>query len=85
MFGTPADISLAKGLAYFAACLPIGVVGLFSAIHQAKVSIATINMLSKRSDQLSKAMVMPALVETYAILALLISLLSVINVGKIAV
>ncbi|MDR1560439.1 MAG: V-type ATP synthase subunit K [Clostridiales bacterium] len=85
LFGVPAEVSLAKGLAYLAACLPIGIVGLFSAIHQAKVSIASINLLAKRPDQLSKGMVMPALVETYAILALLISLLSVINVGKIAI
>ena len=85
LFGTPMDISLVKGLGYLAACLPIGIVGLFSAIHQAKASVASINLLCKRPDQLSKAMVFPALVETYAILSLLISLLAVINVGKIAV
>jgi V/A-type H+-transporting ATPase subunit K len=59
-------------------------VGLLSAIHQARVSIASINLISKRSDQLSKAMVLPAMVETYAILALLVSLIAVFNVGKIA-
>jgi V/A-type H+-transporting ATPase subunit K len=71
-------------LGYLAACLPIAIVGFFSAVHQSRVSVAGINLLSRRQDQLSKAMVMPAMVETYAILALLISLLAVVNVGKIA-
>ncbi|MDR2650479.1 MAG: V-type ATP synthase subunit K [Clostridiales bacterium] len=85
MFGEPVHITFVKGLAYLSACLPIAIVGLFSAIHQARASIASINLVSKRPDQFSKAMVFPALVETYAILAMLISLLSVINVGKITV
>jgi V/A-type H+-transporting ATPase subunit K len=84
LFGTPITVTLVQGLGYLAACLPIAIVGFFSAVHQSRVSVAGINLLSRRQDQLSKAMVMPAMVETYAILALLISLLAVVNVGKIA-
>jgi V/A-type H+-transporting ATPase subunit K len=83
LIGDPVEMSLAKGLAYLGACLPIAVVGLVSAIHQAKVSVASINLIAKRSDQFGKAMLFPAMVETYAILALLISFLALIGVNNL--
>lgn len=82
--GSPADISLAKGLMYLAACLPMAFVGYVSAIHQAKASIASIALVSKRPDQFGKSMIFPAMVETYAILALLISFLALIGVNAYA-
>jgi len=85
IFGTPADISLIKGLAYFAACMPVAFVCHVSAIHQAKASVASIHLLAKQPDQLSKAMVFPVIVETYAVLSMLISLLAVVNAGKITI
>ena len=60
------------------AALPIAAVGLFSAIKQARVAVAGINLLSKRPDQVGKAITSAALVETYAIFALLISVLLVL-------
>lgn len=83
VLGGNSDMSLAKGLLYFAACMPIGVVGYFSAVYQAKASIASIAMLAKKPDQFGKAMMFPAMVETYAILALLISILGVVGVGSV--
>ncbi len=78
IIGAPVgDISVAKGALYFAACLPIAFAGLFSAIHQGKCSVAGINTVSKRPDQMGKAIIIPAMVETYAILALLISILAI--------
>lgn len=74
--GTPVD-SMAKGLCYFAACLPMAIVGLVSALHQAKTSVAAIALVAKKPDQFGKAMILPAMVETYAILALLISILAI--------
>ena len=68
------------GLAYFAACMPIAIVGLFSAVYQAKTSVASIGIVAKKPDQFGKAMLFPAMVETYAILALLISILAVTNI-----
>lgn len=69
------------GLLYLIACLPIAVVGLVSAIYQGKTAIASINMVAKKPDQFGKAMLFPAMVETYAILALLVSILAVTNIG----
>ena len=68
---------------YFCACLPMAIAGMISAIHQGKASVASIGMVSKRPDQFGKAMIFPAMVETYAILALLISLLAVTGVSGV--
>jgi len=73
--GSPVEISVAKGLAYLISCLPIAIVGYFSAIKQAKTSAAGVSLVAKRPDQMVKGMLFSAMVETYAILALLISML----------
>lgn len=75
--GAAVEISLTTGLLIFAACLPIGIVGLISAIHQGKTSAAAIGIIAKKPDQFVKAMLFPAMVETYAIFALLVSILAV--------
>ncbi len=71
---------LGSGLMIFAACLPIAVVGLVSAIHQGRTSVASIGIVAKKPDQFAKAMLFPAMVETYAILALLVSILSIFSI-----
>ena len=82
--GSP-EMSLAKGLAYFAACLPMAIVGLWSAKYQAKAAVASIGLVAKRPDQFGKTMLFPAMVETYAILALLISILAVSGITSMAI
>ncbi len=75
--GSPAELSLNTGLMILAACLPIGIVGLVSGMHQGKTAVSAIGIIVKKSDQFGKAMLFPAMVETYAILALLVSILAV--------
>ena len=75
--GNAAELTLTQGLLLFAACLPIAVVGLVSAIYQGNTSVAAIAMVAKKPDQFGKAMLFPAMVETYAILSLLISILAI--------
>ena len=82
IIGDPATVSMEQGLLYFAACLPIAFAGLMSAIHQGKCSVAAIGTVSKKPDQMGKALILPAMVETYAILALLVSILSVFGIAK---
>ncbi len=77
--GKPIDLAVTKGIMYLAACLPVGLVGLFSAIAQGKASVAAIGLVAKKPDESGKALTIPAMVETYAILALLISILTIIN------
>ncbi len=79
--GEPATISMATGLEFLAACLPVGFAGLLSGIQQGKACAGGINMSAKRPEMLVKAgVVYAAMVEFYAILGFLISLL-VIFVG----
>ncbi len=75
--GNPAELTVAQGLAYLGACLPIMIVGYFSAIAQAKTAAAGVGVVAKKPDQNGKAITMSAMVETYAILALLVSILVV--------
>ncbi len=79
--GSIADLSTQQGWAFFVACLPIAIVGLISAIHQGKTSVASIALVAKKPDQFGKAMLFPAMVETYAILALLVSILAITNIS----
>ena len=85
ILGGDPNVSAVKGLLYLAACLPMAVVGLVSARWQTKASIASISLLSKKPDQFGKAMTLPVMVETYAVLALLISILSIFGIGGLQV
>ena len=71
IMGGDSNVSLLEGLLYLAACLPMAFGGLFSAIAQGKCSVSAIGLVAKRPDQFGKAMIFPAMVETYAILSLL--------------
>ena len=80
MMSGDVQLSVGTGAYILAASLPIALVGLLSGIAQGKVAAAGINIIAKKPDQLSKAMVSAALVETYAILAFLISMLLIFNI-----
>jgi len=74
-------LSLQEGLMYFAACVPMALGGWLSAIAQGRVAAASINLLAKNPDHWSKGMVLCITVEFYAILALLASMLMIINIS----
>ena len=78
LFGEMAALTVAQGFYFLFSALPIAVVGYISAIYQAKVSAAGISLIAKRPDEVGKAITAAALVETYAIFALLISLLPIL-------
>ena len=73
--GSAAGMSVAEGLQYFAACMPMALGGLLSAIAQGRVAAGSINILAKKPDDWSKGMVLCITVEFYAILSLLASML----------
>ena len=82
MGGSGAQISVSQGWAYFFSGLPIGILGLVSAIYQGKVAVAAIHMTAKQPESSGKGITMAVLVETYAILGLLVSLLLVLFATK---
>ena len=81
--GADTAMSLSTGLLYFAACLPVIIVEPVSAINQGRTSVASIAMVGKREETFGKSMIFPAMVETYAILALLISILAIFGVSAL--
>ena len=66
---------------YLLAALPIAIVGLFSALYQGRVAAAGVSIVAKKPQEMSKAITFSAMVETYAVLALLISLLAVFGIA----
>ena len=77
--GTLPDLTIAQGLQYFAACLPIGIGGLVTAKYQGKVAAASVNLLAKNPDHWSKGMILCITVEFYAILSLLASMMMLLQ------
>jgi len=73
--GSLKELTTHQGLNVLMAALPIGVVGWLSGISQGKVAAAGISTVAKRPEELGKALVFAAMVETYAVLAFLASLL----------
>lgn len=73
--GNIVSISPEIGWQIFLACLPVGVVGLISAMLQAKVAASGVNVVAKKPADAGKPVIMAAMVETYAVLALLVTIL----------
>ena len=72
------DVSVYQGLMLLLGALPTAFVGYFSAIMQAKTAVAGIGLLAKRPEEAGKAITMAIMVETYAVFALLISMLVIL-------
>lgn len=75
--GAMVDVTLYQGLGLLMGCLPIGFVGYFSGVKQGKVAAAAMVMTGQRPDMSGKGITMTVMVETYAVLALLVSFLVV--------
>lgn len=82
LIGGPAiQISTQTGWAYFGACMPAALNGFLTAILQAKVAVSAIHLTAKQPDASAKGMTMTAMVETYAILSLLASILLIFGIN----
>lgn len=66
----------AQGFQLLAAGFPVGLVGLVSGIYQGKAAAAGVGIVAKKPEELGKAITFAAIVETYAILGLLVSFLA---------
>ncbi|MDR0880169.1 MAG: V-type ATP synthase subunit K [Clostridioides sp.] len=69
------EMTIGSGLYVFAACLPVAIVGWQSAISQGKVAASAIQILAKRPDHNTKGIILTVMVETYALLGFVMSLL----------
>lgn len=75
IFGNMVQLSTANGLMILGASLPIAIAGYFSAVGQGRASAGAMGIIAKRPEELAKAMLYPAMCETYAVLGLLVSIL----------
>ena len=71
----PLELTIAEGYAFLMASLPIAIVGLVSGIYQGRVSASAVGLVAKRPEELGKGIVYAVMVETYAVLALLASVM----------
>lgn len=74
------EISIYTGLQYVMAGLPVGIVGWISGIWQGKVVASGMGILAKRPEEYTKGIIFGGMVETYAILAFVISFFIVNNI-----
>ena len=75
------EMTVAQGLFIFAACMPIAFGGLISAIYQGRVSCSAMGIIAKHPDGIGNAMSLVIMVEFYAIIPFLSSLLLLIMVN----
>lgn len=75
--GSMKDVTIMQGVGFIIGCLPVAIIGYYSAIKQAKVSMASMLMTGERPEMSGKGITMTVMVETYAVLSLLVSFLVV--------
>lgn len=79
--GNPAELTMTQGFTFLAASLPIAITGFLSAIYQGRVAASGISLIAKQPTQTARAMTLSALVETYAVLTFLVSLIAISNIA----
>lgn len=67
--------TVAEGWKLFAAAMPLAFAGLISGIFQGKTAVSGIYAVAKDQSLSGKLILFPAMVETYAILGLVVSIL----------
>ena len=72
-------LSVTEGLTIFVSCLPIAIGGWLSAIFQGRVAASSINVVAKKPNDWVKGIILCGIVEFYAILSLLASVLLLMN------
>lgn len=69
------NLTTAQGLYLLATSLPVAIVGYRSALYQGQVAAAGLQILAKNPDQNTKGIIFAAIVETYAILGFVASII----------
>lgn len=76
--GEEVSLSPLVGLSLFFIGTTMGIVEWLSAVYQGETSAACINLTGKRPEEGGRAIVMPGLVETYGMVALLVAILMIL-------
>lgn len=74
------SVNVSTGWQIFGACMPLAFTALFSGIYQGKVAAAATNIVAKNPTKSGSGLVLAVMVETFAILGLLITILFLNNI-----
>jgi len=66
-----AAMTVDQGRAFLFACAPVAIACLVSGVFQGRVSVSAMQIVAKKPEESGKALILPALVEFYAVLGLL--------------
>lgn len=80
LMGGDLGLSLEKGFLFFLASLPIALAGWKSAISQGKTAAAGIGILAKKPDHVMKGVLFAVMVETYALLGFVASMIMIVSI-----
>ena len=80
--GSPVAVTVSQGLAFFAACLPIMLGGWLSAVFQGRVAAASVGIVAKHPEAATKGLIFCGIVEFYAILSLVATIMISTNILK---
>ena len=80
--GSPVAVTVSQGLAFFAACLPIMLGGWLSAVFQGRVAADSIGIVAKHPEASTKGIIFCGIVEFYAILSLVATIMISTNILK---
>ena len=79
IFGGDVSLEGPAGFRVFLACQPVAWLCLVTAIFQGKTGAAAAGMVARRDEDAGKALIFPALVETYAVLSLIVTILMMLS------
>ena len=77
--GSLPELTIAQGINIAVSCLPMAIGGYRSAVYQGRVAASSINIVAKQPNDWSKGIILCVIVEFYAILSLLASILLLMN------
>jgi V/A-type H+-transporting ATPase subunit K len=75
--GNVPNVATSTGWLLFAACMPVALGGFLSGVYQGKVSAAAMAIVAKNEQDFGKGMVFAAMVETYAVIGLVATILMI--------
>lgn len=75
VFGGAPELTASEGIRVFFSCLPVALICMFSGIYQGATAAGAAGMVARRDEDAGKALIFPALVETYAVFSLVVTIL----------
>ena len=82
IFGGNVGLEAAGGFKVFLACQPVAWLCMVTAVYQGKTGASAAGIVARRSEDSGKALILPALVETYAVLSLIVTILMLLGLSQ---